>query len=216
MQAEDVGLGHQLIQAHQLGDGMLLEEGIEGEHLHAEGLGADRHLAGDGAGADEAQGLLEELGALQLVLEELALLHGGVGLDEARGDGHHEGHGHLGHRHAAGAGGVHGLDALLGAELLVDVVHAHAAADDQLKGWGLGEEVGVDGGLGADEEHLGLSQGGHVGADGAEGGEPLRQLGVEGVGDEDLHEITSCDFTLRAGLRPVALRSCFALKMPSG
>jgi hypothetical protein len=91
------------------------------------------------------------------------------------------------HGHAAGAGRVHGLDALLGAQLLVHVVHADAAADDQLQVRGLGQEVGVDLGFRTDQEDFGGGKGGQVAADLSEGLEPLRQLRVKGVCDEDVH-----------------------------
>ena len=194
VQADDVGLGGEFLEAHEPGDGVLLQVGVVGDDFHTEGQGALRDLRGDVASADEAQGLLEQLGALQLALEELALLHGGVGLDQARGDGHHEGHGHFGHSHAAGPGRVDGPDAPLCAELLVHVVHAHAAADHELEVRGLGQEIGIDLGLGADQEDGGLGKAGQVAADRAEGGKALRQLGVEGVGDEDVHGCSESHF----------------------
>ena len=186
---DDVRLGQHLVQGLQFGHGVGGEEGIVGDHLHAEALGALGHFRGDGAGADQAQGLLEQLGALELVLGELAFLHGHVRLDQAGRDGHHEGHGHLGHGHAGGGGGVHHLHAPGFAGRLVHVVQADAAADDQLEVGGLVDHLLGDLGLGADEQDLGLGQFGHVGIGqhGAELLEPLGQGRVEGVSDQDLH-----------------------------
>ena len=71
-------------------------------------------------------------------------------------------HGQLGHGLGGGTGGVlHGDAAGLGI-LDVNIVNAHAAADDELElaGLGLVNVVGADLGLGADDHGVEILQGG--------------------------------------------------------
>ena len=132
--------------------------------------------------ADEAEGLAAELGALQLLLEPLALLHGGVGLGDVVGHGDHQSEGQLGDREARGLGRIVDRDALGLRVVDVDRVDSDAAADHVLE---LGRRVDhrlVDLGLGADDDDLGLGDATQVRRYFAEALEPRRKVRRESVG----------------------------------
>ena len=163
----EVGLGQQLIHLH-IGDAQLLldtgdVENIKSNHLHADGLGHDAQVLADAAEAHDAQGLALQLNALAVrLLLPLVLTHGVAGDGEIAGAGEHMTHGQFGHGLGGGTGGVlHGDAAGLGI-LDVNIVNAHATADDELElaGLGLVNVVGADLGLGADDHSVEILQGG--------------------------------------------------------
>ena len=91
MDGDEVGLGHQLLQVHQLhahvtgpvsGD-----EGVVGHEAHAEGEGPLCHKGADPAEADHAEGLAVELDAFPLRPVPLARDQGGVRLGDVAGLG---------------------------------------------------------------------------------------------------------------------------------
>ena len=84
-------------------------------------------------GADEAEGLAEELRALQLLLDPAPLGHRVVSRDDVVRDREHEREGELRHGDGRGIRCVDALDALRLGVRDVDVVHSHAAPDDQLQ-----------------------------------------------------------------------------------
>ena len=188
MERDVVGLAEQLLEGRdQDRDVGVLDVRVVREHPHAEGRGALRHLGGDAPDADEAQRLAEQLGALDLLLEELALLHGVVRLDEVVGNGQHEAERQLGHRDRRGGRRVLHLDAALLGAPWVDVVEADAAADDQLQLRGAGDPLGGALGLRAHQRDLGLREPGDVLGDLAELREAVGERLVEGVTDQDHH-----------------------------
>ena len=163
---DEVGLGQQLIHLH-IGDVQLLGDhgdliDIEGDDLHADGLGHHAQVLADAAEAHDAQGLALQLDALAIgLLLPLALAHGVTGDGQIPGAGEHMAHGQLGHGLGGGAGSILHVDAVGLGIVHVDVVHTHAAADDQLQLAALGS-VNVllaDLGLGADHGHVKPAQG---------------------------------------------------------
>ena len=162
-----VGLGQQIIHLH-IGDAQLLldagdVEDVERHDLHADGFGHHAQVLTDAAEAHDAQGLALQLDALAVsLLLPLVLTHGVAGDGEITGAGEHMAHGQLGYGLGGGTGGVlHGDTAGLGV-LDIDIVNAHAAADDELElaGLGLVNMVGADLGLGADHHGVKILQGG--------------------------------------------------------
>ena len=163
----EVGLSQQLIHFH-IGNAQLLlnagdVEDIESDDLHADGLSHNAQVLADAAEAHDAQGLALQLDALAVgLLLPLVLTHGVAGDGEIAGAGEHVTHGQLGNGLGGGTGGVlHGDAAGLGV-LDVDIVHAHAAADDELElaGLGLVDVVGANLGLGTDDDGVEILQGG--------------------------------------------------------
>ena len=166
MDGDEVGLGQQLIHLH-IGDVQLLGDhgdliDIEGDDLHADGLGHHAQVLTDAAEAHDAQGLALQLNALAIgLLLPLALAHGVTGDGQIPGAGEHMAHGQLCHRLGGGAGGILHVDAVGLGIVHVDVVHTHAAADDQLQLAALGRinVLLADLGLGADHGHVKPAQG---------------------------------------------------------
>ena len=163
---DEVGLGQQLIHLH-IGDVQLLGNhgdliDIEGDDLHADGLGHHAQVLADAAEAHDAQGLALQLNALAIgLLLPLALAHGVTGDGQIPGAGEHMAHGQFCHRLGGGAGGILHVDAVCLGIVHVDVVHTHAAADDQLQLAALGRinVLLADLGLGADHGHVKPAQG---------------------------------------------------------
>ena len=162
----EVRLGQQLVHLH-IGDAQLLldagdVENIEGDDVHADGLGHDAQMLADAAKAHDAQGLALQLDALAvLLLLPLAVAHGVAGIGDVAGAGEHVAHGQLRHGLGGRPGGVFHGDAIGLGVLHVDVIHAYAAADDQLQlaALGLVDVVGADLGLGANHHHVEIAQG---------------------------------------------------------
>ena len=163
---DEVGLGQQLIHLH-IGDAQLLGDhghliDIKGDDLHADGLGHHAQVLADAAEAHDAQGLALQLDALAIgLLLPLALAHGVTGDGQIPGAGKHMTHGQLGHGLGGSAGGILHVDAVGLGIVHVDVVHTHAAADDQLQLAALGRinVLLADLGLGADHGHVKPAQG---------------------------------------------------------
>ena len=166
MEGDEVGGGQQLVHAH-IGDAQPLRQlGIgvtgEGDHVHADGLGHHAQMLTDTAEAHDAQSLALQLDALAvLLLLPLVVAHGVAGVRDVAGAGEHMAHGQLRHGLGGSIGGVLDVDAVLLGVGHVDVVHAHAAADEelQLAALGLVDVVGADLGLGADDGHIEITQG---------------------------------------------------------
>ena len=119
-------------------------------------------MLADAAEAHDAQGLALQLDALAIgLLLPLALAHGVTGDGQIPGAGEHMAHGQLCHRLGGGAGGILHVDAVGLGIVHVDVVHTHAAADDQLQLAALGRinVLLADLGLGADHGHVKPAQG---------------------------------------------------------
>ena len=146
MQRDDVRLGEQLVQLH-IAHGIALEVAVlvhvVGEHLHAQRLAAAAQRLADAAVAHDAHGAPGQLDALVRLLLPAARAHGVPGGGDVARDGEHVPKREL--RHGVGAGArriAHG-DALLLGVGHVDVVHAHAAADDELEAARRGRRVDV-------------------------------------------------------------------------
>ena len=166
MDRDEIGLGQQLVHLH-IGDAQLLldagdVEDIERDNVHADGLGHHAQMLADAAEAHDTQGLALQLDALAIgLLLPLVVAHGVTGVGNVAGAGEHVTHGQLGHGLRGSLGGVLHGDAVGLGVLHVDVVHAHAAADDQLQiaALGLVNVVGANLGLGADDHHVEITQG---------------------------------------------------------
>ena len=107
--------------------------------------------------------------------------------DQLVGHGQHESEGKLSDRNAGGVGRVVGFDRLAFGIGLVDIVHANAAADDELEIGGAVDELLGAFGLAADQDDIGLGDQVLVIAHLAIGGQPAGQGGVELVAQYDLH-----------------------------
>ena len=171
MDGEVVAVDHDLFVAvHDLDGGIELclvrfaEEGVIADDVHADG---DRHIGdqnADGAQADDAEGLAGDLGTDELALALLDLLAHlvagaleGLGpldaLDDLAGGKQQTGEDQLLDRVGVGTGGVEDTDALLGADVLGDVVGAGARSGD-------GEQVVAEchlvHGSGTNEDRVGI------------------------------------------------------------
>ena len=163
----EVGLSQQLIHFH-IGNAQLLlnagdVEDIESDDLHADGLSHNAQVLADAAEAHDAQGLALQLDALAVsLLLPLILAHGVTGDGNVAGAGEHMTHGQLGNGLGGSAGGILHSDAAGLGVLDINVVHAHAAADDELElaALGLVNVVGADLGLGADDHSVKILQSG--------------------------------------------------------
>ena len=101
------------------------------DDAHAERRGAARHLLADAAEAGEAERLVANLLAEELLLLPLALLHRRVGGREVAGQRQDQAHREFGDADAVGAGRVHHDDAARAGGGDVDVVDAGAGARDR-------------------------------------------------------------------------------------
>ena len=170
--------------------------GVIGHHVHLEGAGQLAHALADAAEAQNAQGLAPQLGAHELILVPgLVHLHVVAGGNGVAGDVQHLGDGQLGHGVAVEAGGVDDLDALLLGGVQIDVVQAHRADADDLQVLGGVQNLLINGGVHAHDEHiivrdqLGqlLLGGQHVGVHLHILAELLGNAAVDGVNDQTLH-----------------------------
>jgi len=190
------------------------EKGIGHDHPHAQPSGPAHHDAPDVAGTHNAEGAVEEFGALELFLLPLARLQGSRGLGNVARQGDHQRQGVLGGGDVVALGRVHHHDAPGGGRGDVDVVDADARPADHLQLLGPGDHVRRD--LGAAADHQALDVGDEfeqfVGADpGAldhlEPGRLLEHLDAlrrKRIRYEDLRHLASP--------RALALGSCFDLR----
>ncbi len=166
VEGDEVGLGQQFLQRH-IGDakfGLHLRTagGAVSDDVHADGLCHDAQMLADAAEADDAERLALKLDALAVgLLFPLILTHGVAGDGDIAGAGEHVAHSQLRHGLGGGAGGVADGNAVLLGVLDVNVVNAHAAADDQLElaALGLVDLCRADLGLGADHHGVEVTQG---------------------------------------------------------
>ena len=112
----------------------------------------------DPAQADDPQRLAAELRAGELVAVPLAGLEAVVGLGDVPREGEHQGHRVLGRRDGVAARRVHHHDPLAGRGRDVDVVDAHAGADDHLEPGLVAEHLGRQLRPRADHDPVGLGQ----------------------------------------------------------
>ncbi len=196
---EHVGLGEHLVEGAELRVERLgavgVEVGIVDQNPHAEGAGADGHLAADAPRSDQPERLAVQLAAAQLRAVPGPRLHGAVGRGHAPGQREHERHGELGRRDGVPGGRVEHRDALLGGGLDVDRVHADAGAPDHLEAAGGGHRFARDLGGAPDDDgvHV-VERGGQVRNGESRLGDQLeagvlaergQAVGGDLVGDED-------------------------------
>ena len=134
----DVGLGQQLVhgdEPHGLALAALRLVPVDhGEDCHAKGLTLSAHHLANAAVADDAHGLALQLKALGVGLLLPPVLPHGVARDgEEAGAGKHVAHSQLRHGVGGSPRRILHRDAVVLGVLHVDVVHADAAADDQLQ-----------------------------------------------------------------------------------
>ena len=172
MHADEVGLGHQLLEADHphahLGGASGLDVGVVGDHVHAERgqpLG-DEHA--DAAESDDADGLLVELDAGVPAALPLPARERRVRRADVAGGREHQRDGELGGADDVGGGGVDDHHAVLGRRLDVDVVEADTGPGHDLEPLGREQRLLVDRGGGADQDRVdvgnGVEQFGPVGA----------------------------------------------------
>ena len=194
--ADEVRLGHQLLEADHahphLGGATGLHVGVVGDHVHAEGGEAVGDEHADAAQPDDADGLLEQLGAAVPAALPLPAGERGVRRADVAGGGEHQRHRELGGAGDVGGRGVDHHDAVLRRGLHVDVVQPDAGAGDHLEPLGSEQRLGVDRGGRADQDGLGVGDGGEeldpVGAvavpDLEVGSQGLHGGGTELLGDQ--------------------------------
>ena len=155
---DEVGLGHQLLDAHQAhphGPGPLLgDEGVVADELHAEGVGALGHQGAGPSQAHHAEHLAVQLDALPLRALPAPGHQRGVGLGDVAGLRQQQGHGLLGHREDVRRRGVDHHDATLGGRRDVDVVQADAGPPHHLQRGPGGQHLGRHLGGGADDQRV--------------------------------------------------------------
>ena len=194
---QDVRGGHQLGQVHhagaELGGAGLGDVGVVGQQVHAEGAQTLGDELADAAEADDSDGLVQQLGAVQRLALPLAGFHGGVGAADVAQAREDQGDGELGGRDDVRGRRVddHGTGRGRGGH--VHVVQAHAGAGDDREAARGGEDLRVDLRGRADEQRVGLGdgleEGGAVGAVHVPhlhvGSEHLDGGGRELFGDQD-------------------------------
>ena len=159
MDGDEVGDLAHLGDAHRgglvLGEDLGGQIGVIGHDLHAEHPGDLAHALADAAKAQHAQGLAPQLAAHEGVLVPL-LVHSHVPVsgDGVAGQLQHLADGQLCHGVAVQAGGVEHLDALLLGILGVDVVQTHGAHADDLQVLGGIQDLLVDHGVNAHDQHV--------------------------------------------------------------
>ena len=126
--------GQELVERDLLdGEVGLDRDDVVGDDLHAEGQGPLGHFLPDPAEADDAQGLAEELRALERLLLPLVGLHRQDGLAVVADGAEHEPEGVFGHRDGRRGRRVGHEDALFLGRVAVDVVQADAGPDEDLE-----------------------------------------------------------------------------------
>ena len=126
--ADEVGLGHQLVEADHphahLGGAAGLHVGVVGDHVHAERGQPVRDEHADAAEPDDAERLLEQLDAGVAAALPLPARQRRVGRADVAGRGEHQGHGELGGAGDVGGRRVDDHHAVLRRGRHVDVVEA--------------------------------------------------------------------------------------------
>ena len=158
-----VGIDRQL-EAELLGAGVS-QEGIVGDHAHPEGEGTLAHFGADAAGAEDAERLAVDFGALKGLPVPFAAAHGAMRGGNLPGERAQHEEGQFGGGDRVATGGVHHDDAPLGGGGDIHVVHAHAGAADDLELFGGLEDL---------RRHLGLGTHDH----GVHVGDEREQLGL--------------------------------------
>ena len=161
VEGDDVGSGEGFIgrggetDLHFIGAG-LGEEGVIGDNLHVEGLGALGELGSDAAHADDGEGFTVEFDALEGFTGgfEITGNDSGVAEGDVAGGGTHESEGVLGGGNGVSGGRVHHNHAVGIGGITIDVVDADAGAANSLEPGGGGEDLGGDLGLGANDESI--------------------------------------------------------------
>ena len=137
-QDDDVGLREQLVHRDEVHRTALRALGLvavdDGEDVHPQGLPLLADHPADAAVADHAHGLALQLEAFGVgLLLPLVLAHGVPGDGDVACAGEEQREGQLRHGVGGGAGRVPDLNARRLGVFDVDVVHAHAGADDELQ-----------------------------------------------------------------------------------
>ena len=199
MDGDDVGLLDDRVDVDQ-GDaveGGLLggDERVVADDVHLQAAGPVGHGLADLAQADDAQRPAAQLDAGEGAALPLAPAHRGVGGGGLVGQREHQGDRLLGRRDGVAGRGVDDHDAGLGGGLEVDVVDADAGPADDDQAGGVGEDVGRDLDLAANQQRVVVAddRGELFGrqpdllVDFVVGAEDLEALLGQGLGNEDLH-----------------------------
>ncbi len=108
------------------------EEGVVGDDVHVEGLGAFGELGADAAHAEDGEAFAVEFDALEGFARgvEVSGEDSGVGGADVSGGGEHEGERVLGGGDGVAGGRVHDDHAVVGGGVAVDVIDADSGAAD--------------------------------------------------------------------------------------
>ena len=133
MQRNKISLCQQFIHSNDL---RRLHKRVIGHHLHANSLGIAGQRTANAAKTNDTQCLAGQLHALIFLLVPLTVTHGVVGDVNITGNRKHMAQRQLCHRIAAGRRSVAHLNALLLGVSHINIIHAHAAADNQFQASG--------------------------------------------------------------------------------
>ena len=221
---DEVGARVELVERDQLdaqarGD-LVGDEGVVGDHLHAQPEGPLGDDGADVAEADDAEHLVAHLGAEPLLPLPAPRAHAGRGLRDVARQGEQQRDRVLGGGDVGSAGRVHDHDALLGGGIDVDVVDADARPADHAQRVRPREHVGGDLGAAADDEGVEAAHrvpqlrrretGARLDLELRLLAEPRQPLGAERVGQQD-----PVGHQPRAGSPSARMRSAAPTPRPS-
>jgi hypothetical protein len=103
------------------------------DHVHIPGHAHPGHRRPDVTHADDAQGLVGQQIAGDVVFEPMALAQPMIGLEEAAAERQHQAEGHLGHGPGPRLRDPHQLQPMLADVVKVEIVRAGAGADQQFQ-----------------------------------------------------------------------------------
>ena len=202
VERDDIGTGEGDIRGLCEGDLELAgagfgEEGIVGDDVHVESLGALGELGSDAAHADDGEALAIQLDALESLAcgDEVPGQDACVGGADVSRSGEHEGECVLGGGDRVARGRVHHDDAVVGGGLAVDVVNPDTGAADGFEVLGGSENLRSDLRLRADDETVVIADhldqlvrrhaGFHINGDAFGGAEGFHTFFCNGIGNEN-------------------------------
>jgi hypothetical protein len=148
------GLGADGSLDPELAEALLGHVGIERHHAHAEPAGPVRDELADATEADDAEHFVVQFHAGELRAVPAPGHQRSMRLRHVAGQREQQGHRVLGGGDDIGLRGVGDDDSLAGGRVDVDVVDPHAGPGDDLQPLGLGQQVGVELGGGADQDRV--------------------------------------------------------------
>ena len=172
---------------------------VIGNDLHLEPHGPVGDNGADAADADDTQHLAVDLAAHELLLLPFARLHGGGGLGDVAGQGHHHGDSVLGGGGGVAVRRIHNDDAALAGRRHIDIIEADTSPAHDLQVVGQRDDLGVHLGGAADNQaviggnnllqFLGRQAGVDINLQ-ARFPQNLRADGLKIIADEYLHHLS--------------------------